>query len=107
MRDVIQKVLATETEAKRLVAAAQADADRIVTAAQQRGQALRAAARQEARGEADQIMAKAAQIAGQEKQERLARAAAEIEAQIRLDETTKQRAVAGVIRCVCGQRLPA
>jgi vacuolar-type H+-ATPase subunit H len=107
MRDVIQKVIATETEAKRLVEAAEADAERIGAAAQQRAQDLLAEARQKAREEADQIMANATRIAGQEKQERLARAMAEIESEIRMDETTKQRAVAGVIRCVCGQRLPA
>jgi vacuolar-type H+-ATPase subunit H len=106
VRDVIQKVIATEAEAKRIVEAAKAVADSISSDAQKQAQELVARARQEARAEADGIVTVAVREAGQEKHERLARAIAEIESQVRLDETTRQRAVAGAIRCVCGQGWP-
>jgi hypothetical protein len=46
----------------------------------------------------------AMRTAEQEKRERLARFVAEIDTEVQLDETTRQRAVAAAIRCVCGQR---
>jgi hypothetical protein len=46
----------------------------------------------------------AEQEANQEKQERLTRAAAEIQTQIRLEEPIMQRAVGIVVRCVCSSR---
>ena len=103
VHDVIQKVIATEAEAKRLVEAAKVEAGRITAAAQKQGEELVARARQEALAEAGRIVSAAVREAERRKQEQLVRAAAEIEAQIRFDEVTRQRAVAGVIRCVCGK----
>lgn len=102
MRDVIQSVIATEAEARNLVAAARAEADRISSDAQKRSQDLVARARQEARTAAERMVEAAVNEARREKQERLARTTAEIETQVRLEETARQRAVAGVMRCVCG-----
>ena len=104
MRDVIQKVIATEAEARRIVEAARAEAVRISAGAQKQGEELVARTRQEARAEADRVVEAALKTAAQEKRERLARAVAEIDTQVQLDETARQRAVAAAIRCVCGQR---
>jgi vacuolar-type H+-ATPase subunit H len=104
MRDVIARVIATEAEARRMVEAARAEADRISSDAQKRGQELVARTRQQARAEAESTVEAALRAAEQEKRKRLARVAAEIETEVRLDETTRERAVAGAIRCVCGQR---
>jgi vacuolar-type H+-ATPase subunit H len=104
MRDVIQKVIATEAEAKRMVEAAKAEADRILFDAKKQGDDLAARARQETRAEAENVMEAALQAAEQEKRQRLARVTVEIETQVRLDDTTRQRAVAGAVRCACGQR---
>ncbi len=106
MRDVIKKVLASEAEAKRMVEQAKAEADRILSDAQKQGQEFIARTRQETRAEAENLLETAIRTAEQEKQQRLARVVAEIQNQVCLDETTRQRAVAEVIRCVCGQRHP-
>lgn len=104
MRDVIQKVIAAEAEARRIVEAARVEADRISAGAQKQGEELVVRTRQEARAEADRVVEAALKTAAQEKRERLARVVAEIDTQVQLDETARQRAVAAAIRCVCGQR---
>ena len=106
MRDVIQKVLETEAEAKRLVEAAKSEAEDILSKARQQAQELLAQAHRELRTEAERIVAAAVEAAEREKQERLARAAAEIKVQIRLDEAVTRRAVEGVVQCVCGTHQP-
>ena len=103
MREVIKNVIATEAEARGMVASARAEADRIASDAQQRSQDLVAKARLEARVEAERLVEAAVSEADHEKQERLARAALEIETQVRLEQTNRHRAVAGAVRCVCGQ----
>lgn len=106
MHDVIQKVLASEAEAKGMIEAAKADAERILSAAQKQAHDLIARTRQEARVEAEGLVETAVHAAEQEKQQRLAGIAAEIESQVRLEETAREHAVAEVIRCVCGQQQP-
>ena len=56
MREVIKNVIATEAEARGMVAAARAEADRIASDAQQRSQELVAQARLEARAEAERMV---------------------------------------------------
>jgi vacuolar-type H+-ATPase subunit H len=102
MRDVIQKVIATEAEAKQQVLAARAEAERILSEAQKRELELTAAARSAVQLEANSLLAAAAEKAAQEKQERMAAAAAGIEIEINLDEPARRQAVAAVVRCVCG-----
>lgn len=106
MRDVIQRVIAAEAEAKHIVEAANTDRERISSDAQEKGQQLVAQARLEARDEADQMVETARLEAEREKQARLACVAADIETQVRLEETAKQRAVEAALRCVCGKRQP-
>ena len=102
MRDVIQKVVATEAEAKRMVQAAQSEAERILLEARKRAQELMAAAQWEARLEAEKIFAAALQAAEAEKQEKLASTAAEINTRVCLDEGTVRQAAEAVTRCVRG-----
>ena len=104
MRDVIQKVIAAEGEAKLIVKAARKEGDCILTDARTQAQDLVDQARKEARLEAERMLEAAEQEANQEKQERLTRAAAEIQTQIRLEEPIMQRAVGIVVRCVCRSR---
>jgi len=104
MRDVIQKVIATEAEAKRMVEAARAEADHILSGAQKAAEDLIARTRQEARVEAERMVEAAVRSGEQEKREHLSRTVAEIDTQVQLDEIAKQRAVAEAIRCVCGHR---
>jgi vacuolar-type H+-ATPase subunit H len=106
MRDVIQKIIATEAEAKQRVQAAYSQAERILSEARKCAQEQVAAARQSARLDADKMLATAVQTAKAEKKQRLVRAAAEIETQVRVDEATARQAVEAVTRCVCGLYQP-
>ncbi len=102
MRDVIQKIIATESEAKAMVRTAMAEADRILSDARKNGQDMVERARQQALVESERILETATEEAERERKIRLTRAAAEIETQIQLDEETRQRIIHGVVRCVCG-----
>jgi len=96
--------MAAETEAKRLVEDARAEADRILSDARKKGQDVAARAYQEAGVEADRIVAAAIDAAEKEKQESLARAAAEIASRIGLDEPARQSVVEGIVRYVCAKQ---
>jgi len=101
MRDVIQKIISTENEAKLIIEKAKAEGERILLDAHKKGNDLVEQARQQALTEAQKIVDAAVEDAERKKQYQLALADAEIEKQIRLDPTTKRLAVQGVIRCVC------
>lgn len=103
MRDVIQKVIAAENEAKLTTEKAKAEAGQILSDAQKAGHDLLERTRQEAVTEAQKIVDAAIGEAGRKKQQQLARAAVEIESQIQLDPATRQWAVEGIVRCVCKQ----
>lgn len=102
MREVIQQVVATEAEAKRMVQSAMAEAGGILSEARRQALELMAAVRAAAQREAQDILSKAATHAEQDKQARLAKAVSEIEHQVCLDERVRQEAVAAVVRCICG-----
>jgi vacuolar-type H+-ATPase subunit H len=103
MRDVIQKIISTESEARLTVEEARNEAERIMSEAQVKGHDLVERARQEALIEAKKIVDASVEEAERKKQYQLAHAAVEIENQIQLDPATKQLAVEGVVRCVCKQ----
>jgi vacuolar-type H+-ATPase subunit H len=103
MRDVIKRIIATESEARLIVEAAKVEADHILLDAQKKGHDLVEQSRQEAINKAGEIVDAALEKAEQEKKYRLANAAAEIEDHIRFDLTVMQWAVEGVLRCVCRQ----
>ena len=104
MRDLIQKVIATEAEAKQQVQSAKIEAERISVEARKRAQELVTVARQTAQLEADKILAAGWQAAEVEKRQCLARATAEIETLVQLDAATPQQVAETVTRCVCGFR---
>ena len=103
MHEVIQQLVAVEAEAKRIVHAAQTEADRILADAQRQAQELVARGREETRVAAEQLVAAAITEAERNKQARLVQAGKEIEAQVRLDDKTKEQIIAEIVRCVtCG-----
>lgn len=102
MRDVIQKVIATEAEAKRLVLVARADAGRILAEAETRAELMAADVRQEVQLVVQQILTSAVTDAEKEKQTRLAVITAEIEQQIDLSEIERRQAIEAVVRWVGG-----
>jgi vacuolar-type H+-ATPase subunit H len=101
MRDVIHSVMATERAAQEMVAAARTEAERISTDAQKKRQDLIGRTDNEARAEAGRMVAAAVKNAELEKAERLTHLAAEIEAEVGLDDGTRQGAAAAAVRCVC------
>lgn len=101
MRDVIQKLITAEAEAKRLIQAAKADAQRILSEAQQQAQKLTFDTRQEAQLAAQRILTTAITNAEADKQARLATFVVEIEKQIDLNESKRRQVVEAVVRCVC------
>ena len=102
MREVIQKVIAAEAEAKRLREAARVEGERVLADARQHALELTDAARKEARLAADQRLEAADRVAQAQKTERLAQATAEIETRVRLDDSERRRAAEAAVRCVCG-----
>lgn len=103
MQEIIQKVVASETEAKQLVQAAWNEAGELLTRARLEARQRVAAAHTEARLEAEKILAAAEKEAANAKQERLAQAAREIDTSIRLDAVTAQQAVEAALHCLCGR----
>jgi vacuolar-type H+-ATPase subunit H len=103
MRDVIQRVIASEAEAQQIVAAARLQAAEIVGAARKAAEELRTRANREAGAEAEQILVDAGHSSESEKRERVARATAKIAVEIQLTPELRRRVVAEVVRCVCGQ----
>jgi len=103
MRDVIQKMLEAEAEAKRLLSEAEAEADRIRADARRRAQRLVETARQEARDEADRLHAEAAEQAGRDRDAGLSRAAQRIEQEVGIDPERRREAVETVVRAVAGE----
>jgi vacuolar-type H+-ATPase subunit H len=103
MRDVIEKIIATESEAKLIVDAARTEADQILSEARKKGRDVIEKARREVLIEAEKILEIAVETAEGEKQQRLTEAASAVERQIQLEPTGRESAVEWVIRCVCKQ----
>jgi vacuolar-type H+-ATPase subunit H len=104
MRELIQKVMAEEANAKRLVEAANAEAETILREAGQRAEMIVATARRQAATQARMKVEAAVEAAEKEKQELLARAVADIRGQVQMDPVTLERTVNAVVCCVARQR---
>jgi vacuolar-type H+-ATPase subunit H len=102
MREVMQRVIETEGEAKGIVEAAKAEADRISLDAQMKAQEIVEKARYEAVGEGEKIVSAAVESAEREKKERIAKAVEETGSTIKIEGDTREWAVGEVIRCVAG-----
>lgn len=102
MRDVIEKIIVSENEAKTIIETARTEAEGIIAQARRKGQDMVEHVRQEAGGEAEKIVEAAVEAAEREKASDLARARITIEQEIRLDDESARQAVEGVVQCVCG-----
>ena len=103
MREIIQKIITTESEAKLAVEAARVEADSILSDVKKKGHDIIEQARQETLIEAEKIVKAVVEEARREKQNRLDTAVDEIENQIQLEPSSRKWAVEGVVRCVCKQ----
>ncbi|HOJ71867.1 MAG TPA: hypothetical protein PK864_01255 [Syntrophorhabdaceae bacterium] len=104
MRDVIEKIVSTEAEAKAVVEKAKSVRDQILSDARKKAQDILEKARQEALIEAENIINAAVEAAEMEKQMKLTHAAKDIENRFTLKPETKKAAIDLIIRHVC--RLP-
>lgn len=102
MRDVIQRMLEAEAEAKRLTEQAEAEAERLRAEARRQVQDLMEQVRRQTRADVDRIIAAALEQAQQEKQTRLAQADAAMDSEVRIDESMRRSAVEAIVRAVCG-----
>ena len=102
MREVIQKLVDAEAEARRMIEAARTEAATIVSDARRAAEEGAAQSRVDTRAEAEKAVQSAVLEARQEAQQRLARAAADIESEVRVDPAVQQRLVDAAVRCVCG-----
>lgn len=103
MREVVAKVVAAEKEAQECVRAAQAEAARLMEEAQRQVRERTTVIRDAARAAADRVLTEAVQAAEKEKLEALSRATQDIGNEVRMDDADRRAAVAGVVRCVCGE----
>lgn len=101
MKEVIAKIMETESEARQLVEAARTEAEQILSAGRESAQTFTARVRRETQDQAEQVVSEQIREAQQEKQAHLTRYAADLETSIRLDDTVKQHAIEAAIRCVC------
>ena len=104
MREVIRGLVEAEGEARRIVQSTRAEAEVSVSEAEKRAQDILFGARADSKSAAEKEIDVAVEEARREKQKRLEKAAAQMEAQVRLDGATEQCAVDAIIRCVCGCR---
>jgi vacuolar-type H+-ATPase subunit H len=103
MRQLVQSILATEAEAKAMVAAAAREAERIVADARTKSREDSERALHDAHAEAARIREAVRVATAAEKAAQLAQVTAGIENRVRLDATWREDAIAAVVRCVCGQ----
>lgn len=101
MRETIQRVMAAEDEATRLVEAAREEGVAILAEGRKRAQELTDRIRQEARLAGEAILRTATEEAHRDREERLRRASAELETSVRLEEATARQAIDAIVRCVC------
>jgi vacuolar-type H+-ATPase subunit H len=107
MHEVIQRVLETEAEAKRLVEAAKAEAEGMLRKAREEARETSVRARQTARVESEKFLQLSTLQAASEREENLARGREKVRTRSGLDSSVIQSLVEGVVRCVCLEPEPA
>jgi len=103
MRETIQRVMAAEDEARRLVEDARIEGEAHLDDCRRRAQELAERAQREGRREGEEILRAASEEALRQRERLIHSASAEIETMIRLDEPVACQSVNAIVRCVCGQ----
>lgn len=94
-----------EREAQAMVEAARKEAEHLVTDAQRAAREVVARGKQEAASLKQTRLQSALEAVEAERANRLAKAMVAIEQDVAVDEQTRQRLVAAVVRCACGRPL--
>lgn len=103
MREVIQALLDSETEAGHVVEQARAEAERIVSDARKQAAEMETSAAQQIRAEAGQRIERAVESARAEKQTRLAAERARIKDEFRPEAAALDAIVKAAVDCICGK----
>ena len=104
MHDVVKMVLEAEAESKQVLESAESEVQRITAEARRNAQEIVQSMRHETAEQADAIVRAAAEAALREKEERLARAAADLDAAVRFDASRVRALIEAVVRRVSGGR---
>lgn len=102
IQEDLKAVLAAESEAKTLVAAANAEAERIIGESEAEAKMLTKQSMEQARREAEDMIAASIRNAEREKQDKLLLIKNELNANIRLEDAVIEEVVAAAIRKICG-----
>ncbi|HOJ42852.1 MAG TPA: hypothetical protein PK800_01905 [Syntrophorhabdaceae bacterium] len=101
MKEVIEKIVSTENEAKSIIEGAKIEADRIISEAKRKAQDIIEKTKRDAIIEAQKIIDLAIEKAQQEKEKRLIEKAREIKSQFVLNEEARQKAIDWIVKTVC------
>ncbi|NLF22271.1 MAG: hypothetical protein GX590_03835 [Lentisphaerae bacterium] len=102
MRDVIEKVIQAEAEARAIVADAEREAEALLQKARTEAQRLREQDRVAVLAEQDRLVAEALEEAGRQCRRQIEAFAQDLKNRVRLDAATRQRAVQQVVEFVRG-----
>lgn len=102
MRDVIQKVLEAEKQARELVESARTEAAATLAAARKQAEERQRESAERTEAEAQHMAAVAVAAARQQQRDLLARAEAGLARRLKLEDAVRREAVDAVVRCVCG-----
>lgn len=106
MREVIQDLLAAETEAKAMVQHAHEEADQIVAEAEKRARAFVTNARAETHARTQATISAMVEDAQASKRQELEKNAANARNRLRLDPNDSEAVVQALIRFICGNSTP-
>ena len=102
MHEVIQRVLASEAQGKKILAEATAEAERLVANAHAKAQELLAQTRAAARRDAEDIVRGAVKSAERQREQHLTRVAEQLRNQVQLEPDFLEQVVQAAVSCVCG-----
>lgn len=101
MKEVIERIVSTENEAKSIIEKARSEAEQIISEAKKQAQDIMENTKKEAIIETQHIIDSSTKKAEEEKQKKLTQKAKEIKDQFVINEDTKQKAIEWVIKTVC------
>lgn len=105
MRDVIQKIVAAENQAKRIIEEGRAEADCILSEARRQAQDISMKAYQDAGRDAQEIIAEAAREAQGGRQRNIEKALVSIEQEVVIEEDLKRKIIEKIVRRVTGKEI--
>ncbi|MCX7965200.1 MAG: hypothetical protein N2596_01045 [Syntrophorhabdaceae bacterium] len=101
MKEVIERIVSTESEARSIIEKAKTEGDQIIAEAKRKAQDMIEKAKRDAVIEAQNIINSAIEKAEKEKEKMLIQKSQEIKGQFFLSEEAKQKTVEWIIKKIC------